>query len=174
MGFGFSLLMVFIIFPLTIGLLLAWAITRKKIAGKMLLFLWLGIFGLVFLSISLNWIFSKTVLSKSDFYGEYIIDRTYFPGKQADWQYNHYRFKIVENDSIYLYETDNEKVRDTYKGTINTLAHYKSERLIVNLNQPRHHIMSSNPTIYREPWSFMLVFNSPKFHNMYFKKRYVG
>jgi hypothetical protein len=36
--------------------------------------------------------------------------------------------------------------------------------------QPTHHILSSNPTTYRYPWDFHLVFYSPKFNNLYFKK----
>ncbi|NRF37488.1 hypothetical protein [Pedobacter foliorum] len=35
---------------------------------------------------------------------------------------------------------------------------------------PTHHIMDGDPTIYRDTWSFYLVFNSPKFGNMFFKK----
>ena len=34
----------------------------------------------------------KNIIDKSDFYGEYKIDRNYFSGKQADWQYNNSRF----------------------------------------------------------------------------------
>ncbi len=35
---------------------------------------------------------------------------------------------------------------------------------------PTHHIMASNPTIYRSFKSFYLVFNSSKFNNVFFKK----
>jgi hypothetical protein len=38
------------------------------------------------------------------------------------------------------------------------------------MEQPTHHIMTSNPTTYRSAWSFYLVFYSPKFNNVYFKK----
>lgn len=170
MGFLFNLLMSYFVFPLMVLVLIAFLLMKKLYAVKVILFILTGIVGLVLLSITANWCFSKTILSKNDFYGEYIIDRSYFPGKQADWQYNHFRFEIVENDSIYLYETDNDKIITTYKGTINTLDYYESARLVINLNQTWHHIMITNPTIYRKPWSFMLVFNSPQFHNMYFKK----
>ncbi len=110
------------------------------------------------------------VLDKNDYYGEYIIDRNYFAGKQADWQYNHYRFKIKENDSIYLYETNGRKIIKTHKGKISTIAPVKSARLRIHMKEPKHHIMHSNPTIYRETWDFYLVFDSPKFSNMYFRK----
>jgi hypothetical protein len=38
------------------------------------------------------------------------------------------------------------------------------------MEQPTHHIMTSNPTTYRGVWDFDLVFNSPAFDNMYFTK----
>ncbi|QRR00195.1 hypothetical protein [Dyadobacter sandarakinus] len=35
---------------------------------------------------------------------------------------------------------------------------------------PTHHILMDNPTTYRETWSFYLVFDSPKFGNVFFTK----
>ncbi|MCB0515150.1 MAG: hypothetical protein R2798_08500 [Chitinophagales bacterium] len=66
--------------------------------------------------------------------------------------------------------TDKEKILKTYKGTIATTKSYRSERLITNMKQPTHHILSTNPTTYRNTWHFYLVFYSPKFNNVYFKK----
>lgn len=115
---------------------------------------------------------SKEVLDKKDYYGEYIINRDYFSGKQSDWQYNHYRFKILKNDSLYFYITNNERIIKIIKGKIavTNKDDYESQRLIINLDYPTHHILSSNPTTYRSSWSFYLVFNSPKFNNVFFKK----
>ena len=112
----------------------------------------------------------KKELDKSDYHGEYIVNRDYFPGSQTDWQYDNFRFVIKVNDSIYFYVTDKEKILKTYRGTITTTKPYISERLIINMEQPTHHVMTSNPTTYRSAWSFYLVFNSPKFNNMFFEK----
>jgi hypothetical protein len=143
---------------------------RKKIWGKVFLSI-AGLIGLfIMVSIITNWAKSKTTLDKSDYYGEYIIDRNYFSGKQSDWQYNHYRFKITEDDSITFYVTEKEKIIREYKGTIATVAPYSSERLVLNMELPNHHIMSTNPTTYRQAWDFYLVFYSPFFNNMYFRK----
>ncbi len=109
-------------------------------------------------------------LDINDYYGEYIVNRDYFPVKQADWQYNNFRFEIKENDSIYFYVTDKEIIIKTYRGRITTTKPYSSERLIIDLVQPTHHILTNNPTTYRSIWSFYLVFYSPKFNNVYFKK----
>ncbi|TAE89990.1 MAG: hypothetical protein EAY81_01375, partial [Bacteroidetes bacterium] len=121
---------------------------------------------------TIQWLTAKTELKKKDYYGQYIVNRNYFPGIQADWQYNHFRFEIKENDSIYFYLTDKEKILKTYVGTITTTyrSQYSSARLIINMEQPTHHILTSNPTTYRSTWSFYLVFDSPKFNNVFFKK----
>jgi len=170
MGFGFNLFFILIFLPLTLILLLTWLITKKKIFGKTLGVIFIGLFSLVFISGIMQWLTAKTELKKKDYYGEYIIHRNYFPGKQADWQYENFRFEIKENDSIYFYVTDKEKILTTYKGTISTVKPYNSERLKIHIEQPIHHILSSDPTIYRSSWNFYLVFNSPKFNNVYFKK----
>lgn len=140
--------------------------------GKILGFIWLGIFGLVLLSGIVQWLTSKTELDKEDYYGEYVINRDYFKGKQTDWQYNHFRFEINDNDSIFFYETDKERILKTYRGTIKTTdpRNYRSARLIIEMEQPTHHILTSNPTTYRSAWDFYLVFQSPKFHNIFFEK----
>lgn len=165
---GFVL--IFFLLPISIILFLLWIFTKKKIFGFGLLVMWGGLLSLMFLLFILSPLWEKKILDKSDFYGEYVIDRNYFPGKQADWQYNNFRFEIKENDSIYFYETSGEKINETYKGKISTLAQYKSARLIIEMQKSTHHILTTNPTIYREVWDFFMVFNSPKFHNMYFRK----
>ena len=168
---GFLLLIVlFILLVITIVLLIIWAITKKKVYGKTILYSWGGIFTLYFAMYALHFINSKKVLEKKDFYGHYTIDRNYFAGKQADWQYNNFRFEIRENDSIYFYVTDGPLIIETYKGKISTLAPYTSARLVIKMEEPNHHILTTNPTIYRESWDFFMVFNSPKFSNMYFRK----
>lgn len=132
MGFGFNLFFVFILVPLTGFLLLTWLLTRKLIFGKILGLIWLGIFGLVFLSRTIQWLTAKKELKKKDYYGQYIVNRKYFKDEQADWQYNTFRFEIKKNDSIYFYVTEKEKILETYRGTIRTTKPYSSERLIIN------------------------------------------
>ena len=161
---------IFILFPISIILFLLWIFTKKRFFKNILLIMWGGLILLLILSFVFRPLWEKKVLDKSDFYGEYIIDRNYFSGKQADWQYNNFRFEIKKNDSIYFYVTDGKIINETYKGTISTLAPYKSARLVIEMEKPTHHILTTNPTIYREVWDFFMVFNSPKFHNMYFRK----
>jgi hypothetical protein len=112
------------------------------------------------------------VLDHEDYYGEYVIKRDFFKGPQSDWQYNHFRFNIKENDSIYFHVTEKERILKTYRGIIETKKRYhkSSSTLIVKMAGQPHHILYYNPTTYRSAWSFYLVFNSPKFYNVFFKK----
>ena len=117
-----------------------------------------------------QWLTAKTVLDKEDYYGEYVINRNYFKGAQTDWQYNHFRFEITKEDSIFFYTTDKEKILKTNRGKIRTTKTYRSARLIIEMEEPTHHILQSNPTTYRSAWDFYLVFNSDKFYNVFFEK----
>ena len=170
MGFGFNLGIFFVVIPVTILLIIFWLTTQKSKFLLPLLFLWGSILLLAIISYASKGLHSKIVLEKSDYYGEYIIDRNYFSGKQADWQYNHYRFEIKENDSIYFYVTNGLAIKHVFKGSISTEAPYKSARLLIEMENPTHHIISSNPTIYRDVWDFYMVLNSPKYYNMFFRK----
>ena len=164
--------LILFILPFTILLLIIWAITQNNIFGKILGYFWLSLFGLFLLGTIVKLLTDQKTIKRKHYYGEYVINRDYFKGKQTNWQYDHFRFEIKKNDSIYFYETDKEKIIKKYRGAIKTTdpSQYGSERLIINMEQPIHHIMTSNPTTYRSAWSFYLVFHSDKFNNVYFKK----
>ncbi|WP_342644830.1 hypothetical protein [Mucilaginibacter sp. CSA2-8R] len=170
MGFGFGIFFIVILIPATALLLIIWAISRKRVFGKALGCLWMFVFVLGFLSVIFRGLFDKKNLNKNDYHGTYVINRSYFAGKQADWQYNHFRFEIKDNDSIYFYVTNEAKILKTYKGTVSTTTDYASARLILNMEANTHHIMRQDPTAIRGAWSFTLAFRSPKFNNVYFKK----
>jgi hypothetical protein len=170
MGFGFNLLLIFVLVPLTAILLIVWAVTKKNIFGKALGIIWLAIIGLAIVSGITQKLNAKILLEKKDFYGQYIVDKSFFPGKQSDWQYKHLWFDIKNDDSIYFYAIDDTNNLTTYKGIITTIKRFSSERLNIHMIKPTHHILTSNPTIYRDTKSFYLVFNSPKFGNVFFKK----
>ncbi|MBL7888433.1 MAG: hypothetical protein JNL24_02710 [Bacteroidia bacterium] len=166
----FSFFILAFLVLLSVLLLFAWSGTKDKVYAKIVAYFWLGLFILFILGQITHWFTAKKELQKDDYYGEYIIDRNYFSGKQADWQYESFRFEIKENDSIYFYVTDKEKILKTFPGRISTVKPWSSERLKIKMKQPTHHIMASDPTIFRSAWSFHLVFYSPKFYNVYFKK----
>lgn len=139
-------------------------VTRKKIRV-----IWAIVGGVIFLVWGYNWWYSKIELNKDDICGEYVIDRSQFSGKQADWQYNHFRFKITEDDRIYFYETEGKQVVRTYQGKIEIIDNVECDRFKIIMDNP-HHIIADNPTFYRSNWDFYLVYNSSKFGNVFFKK----
>jgi hypothetical protein len=170
MGFGFNLVFAFVIIPVLVILFVLLVISRKKYFGKAIVAIIIGIAVLATISYIANLLFSKKRLFKKDYYGTYVVDRSHYPGKQSDWQFNSFRFEIKENDSIYFYCTDKNKIQKTYKGYISTVKPYNSERLVLHMPETTYHIIKDNPTLYREIWDFYLVFNSEKFGNVFFKK----
>lgn len=151
-------------------LILIILITKKKIFKWILLAKWGLLIFLFIVAMILKPILAKKELEKEDYYGDYVVNREFFKGEQADWQYNTYRFTLTENDSIYFHITDKNKILKTIKGTISTVKPYSSERLVIHIDYLSHHILTTNPTIYRDTWDFYMVFNSPKFGNMFFIK----
>lgn len=170
MGFGFNLGMMFVVLPASLVLLLLWGLTQNNLFGKILGFGWsaLGItVALTYIAYKLS---AKVVLEKADYYGSYVIDRDFFPGRQADWQYDHFRFEIRPDDSLFFYVTEKERVLNTIRGRIGTVSPYGSARLVLTMAQPAHHIVADNPTTFRSSWRFYLVFDSRLFGNVFFKK----
>ena len=167
MGPGFAILF---LLPLSIGLLLLWGISGKSFFGKLLAAVWIGLFALLVIFAIIGYFISDKGLEKDDYYGQYVINRSCFLGKQVGWQYNSFRFEIKDNDSIYFYVTDKQKINQIFKGTISTVKPSVSERLVLHMEPPAHHILADNPTTYRNARGFYLVFNSIKFGNVFFKK----
>ena len=115
MGFGFNLLLVFILFPLTVFLAIIWLVTKKKLLGRLLAFVWIPVVGIILLVRIFRFITGKKELDHDDIYGDY-IDRTRFPGKQAGWQYDHFRFEITKRNTFLFHLIDKNKILKTYTG----------------------------------------------------------
>ncbi|RZL37279.1 MAG: hypothetical protein EOO96_05335 [Pedobacter sp.] len=170
MGFGFNLFFIFIVLPLSTILLIGWLLTKKNFFAVSIVTIWLGVLGIIILAQITTWLNSPISLTKEDYYGDYVINRKYFKGSQADWQYENFRFEIKENDSIYFYQTNRAKIIKTYKGKIDIIKERNYERLIIEMEEPSHHLLVDNPIIGRKPWDFQLIFYSTKFHNVFFTK----
>ena len=170
MGFGFNLFAAFILFPLTIILLVIWLISRKLRFGKLLLLIWFPVLGLILLSVVVRFFTEKKQLDRNDIYGDYVIDRTIFAGDQANWQYNHFRFTIKKDNTISFYCTEKDKIMKTFTGAISFVEGYSQPRIVLHITEPRHHILDNIPTLYRKTFSFYYVFHSPKFGNVFFTK----
>ncbi|MBE9586753.1 hypothetical protein IM792_20050 [Mucilaginibacter sp. JRF] len=170
MGFGFNLGLIFIVIPLLIVLGLLWLFTKKRIFGKIVAFVIVAVVLLAVAGILKERYTAKMKLKQSDYYGGYTIDKNFYPGIFADWQYDTFRFEIRQNDSIYFYVTKRERVIRTYKCKIATVSPYGSARLVIKMDQLGHHILGSDPTVYHGRDGFYLVFNSARYKNMFFVK----
>jgi hypothetical protein len=181
MGFGFNLF-IFPILVIVFGAFLLYTIIRIIIAlinkdrqTIIRLFKSWGIIGLIIIGIPLLFtvlkpLSSKMIVNENDTRGKYIINREMFSGKQADWQYNHFRFEITNNDKFLFHITENEKIIKTIEGHVTYHSPWESVRFKIHLNKSKHHILKYTPTLYRDIWSFYYVFHSEKFGNMFFKK----
>ena len=114
----------------------------------------------------------KMGVDRSDIYGSYVIDRSKFPGRNAEWQYRRYRFEIIEPDVFKFYKTYDGKVTKTYTGKVEFTLDNRPH-IILHMQYPDGdtcHVLRENPTLYREPFSFYYVFESPLYGNMFFTK----
>ncbi len=167
-AFGF----LFAIFTgITLVLWILKLIFKKKIFSKLILGLWIFFISIPILMLLVSIFTTKMELEKEDIYGNYIINRKKCPGEQADWQYNHYRFKITEDNKMYFYIIEKEKIIKTIKGNVEIKDYFStSPHLKIMFDDPKFHILIENPTLYREIWTFYYVFHSDKFGNMFFTK----
>lgn len=163
--------MIFVILPSTVVLLLLWIIFRKAIFGKILGLIWGGIISLLVLSLVLHIFTTKMKLTKNKIYGEYVIDKSKFPGRQADWQYDNFKFEITKDNIFHFSYKSLTDEYETEKIPVRILEQYYSDRLEIGKDTTRHHIIVDNPTLYRNVWSFYYVFESEKFGNVFFKKK---
>jgi hypothetical protein len=109
----------------------------------------------------------RTVPSKDDIIGTYEIDRSFFPGPNADWQHATYEFKIGE---------DFASIRDARTNTTRSYPIEWTYRYHWNFAHEgkRHHMISDGPTIYRHTFSHSYIFHSPLYGNVKFKKKSHG
>ena len=143
--------------------------------GKTNLLRWMFLAGIAGVGlVGMLWLISplwtKIKLKPEDYRGTYVIDRTFYPGRQADWQYNHFRLEVLSSDSVLFYVTEGAKVVAIYRGRVVDPDMQISARIRLDMDSPTHFILASNPTTYRFVWNFRLVFATKKFGNVAFKK----
>ncbi len=159
-----------VVLIISIYSVLAFIFTGKAAYGS----LFFKVVGASFLALALlmglRWLGDSVTLKKEDFYGDYVINRDYFPGKNAQWQYEHYKFTIRQDDSLFFYVMNGDSVESTYKGKVNVNTGYASARITFDMQPPVHHVFTEQPMIVRSRWGFTIVMYSPFYNNMYFEK----
>jgi hypothetical protein len=155
--------------PLTVIFLMALLFKGDKIYGYCLLILW-SIPLIVWIILSIRYP-EKMRLRRQDIYGTYVIDRSRYAGRQADWQYDHFKFKIEQPDNFTFYVMEKDTLVAFYRGKVRFSGRYPRRIALEMIDTPPHHIIAENPTLYREPYSFYYVFYSKKLGNVFFTKK---
>jgi len=169
MGFGFNLFVFPLLILFTIGLIVYSVFAKSwrpvKILG--------GVFVLIMLFGALSAIKAKIEspisLTKKQIIGDYRIDKNFYSGKNANWQYDHYRFTITAEDSLYFYITNKDTVIKTFKEKIK----YSSgpPDLWTIETHTNYHVIKYPPTLFRGHHKFYYVFLSDIYGNMFFRKQ---
>ncbi|TXF76370.1 hypothetical protein [Chryseobacterium sp.] len=170
-----SFLILLFFLGVTLILPVTYLLTKKKIY----LNLFLGIWGVIIVIICIlfvnDFINSKTKVDKKDIYGTYVVDRKMFKGKNANWQYEHFTYKIKENNDFTFYEYfNNGSIKSIHKGRIKFVDGYTSPHLMIINLAPNHQVVDKEPLLVRSNWNFYYVFKSKKFGNMFFIKKKHG
>ncbi len=168
MGFGFNLIGFPILILTTIGLLIYFFASKKKIALKILGAIW-GLIILVFISVVISDYYRAPIkLTKSEIIGDYHIDTNFFTGTNAKWQYEHYKFTITPTDSIYFFVTNKDTIKKIFKGKLKYSS--GSPDLWSIQFDTTYHVIKYPPTLYRGHNKFYYVFKSDIYGNMFFRK----
>lgn len=169
MGFGFNLIGLPLIVILTLGLIVLALFYRSWIPILVLVVMWVFLIaGFAMLFIILHYD-TPIQLTRQDIIGEYRIDRNFYPGKNAQWQYDHYKYYITDKDSIVFVVYNDDKSPSRFiKHKISYVPGYKC-RLKINADST-YHVINDQPTLYRSHSRFYYVFKSVHYGNMYFRK----
>ena len=93
--------------------------------------------------------FKPMAVTQNDIIGEYVIDREKFSGKQADWQYENFRFKVTaENQLIFQSKThdgnwNSDTIQISYTSGYfeSDKNEYCNKKIIVHSDSTTHHIV---------------------------------
>ncbi len=169
MGFGFNI----IVLPLALLLTLVFGLLLLFTGRKFFLYalggVWLPVLTLMGLATVSDTLSRPLALRRPDIPGEYRIDRQFFPGPDADWQYAHYRFVLTRDDSLLFYVTDGTGRVHVHRGTVEFHSGEPPALWRYTL-QPPHHVLSGSPLLVRSHTDFYYVLHSSLYQNMFFRK----
>jgi hypothetical protein len=168
MGFGFNLFGLPLLILATIVLLFYSLVKKSSSALKLLGVLWIGVVLIFVLGAVLDNYRTPIRLTHQQVIGGYRIDTGFFPGPNARWQFEHYRFLITDNDSICFFYVDEKKmVHQRFKLGIKYC--FGPPVLWSIINDTSQNIFESGPILYRSHNRFYYVFKSKKIGNMFFR-----
>ena len=169
MGFGFNLVGFPLLILASVGLIIYFLMTKKKIAIKLLGGLW----ALTIIVFCLGLFMAKSRksigLTKQDIVGDYRIDTNFYSGTNARWQYEHFKFTITSNDNLHFYKTSKDTILKTYSYKLKFSGGPPDLWSIIN--DSTYKILKHLPTLYRGHNKFYYVIRSDNYGNMFFRKQ---
>lgn len=109
---------------------------------------------------------SPTQLDREDVVGFYVVDRSKFPGEQADWQYENYSYEI-RGEELVLTDRHSGLERSHRIRWSDTPGRWSIRTPI----SQRHHLLRGGVTLYREAFSHYYVLDSEHYGNVFFRKQ---
>ena len=112
-----------------------------------------------------GWILRPVQPNRKDIIGHYVIARSKWPGKNADWQHRTYTLEITGSHAI----VRDARTETVWKYRIEWSEIYGHRWGFTDLTR-RHHIIGNGPTLYRGRFGHHYVFQSPLYGNVFFEK----
>ncbi|MFT3885103.1 MAG: hypothetical protein QM724_06625 [Flavobacteriales bacterium] len=181
MGFGFNLLFLPMLLICGVAsLIYIWLTPAERRNEVIRSIAWLSVAGFLGLVVVLflgRWNEARTAPiqpGRTDIIGEYRVDTNMFNGFQARWQYGHHRILITSQDSLILEILGNGQTTRRYARAMKAddvagLFHYRWHFKDA-ADSLTHHIIGSEPVMYRQHSGFYYVFHSARYGNMFFRK----
>jgi hypothetical protein len=148
-------------FLLTGVVFIAYLSKRTRARGQFLLVL----LCLPICLFSLSWLLSIKTPDRDDIKGHYVIARSKWPGRNADWQHETYTLEITETQAI----VRDARTKTVWKYGIEWSEIYEHRWGFADFTK-RHHIIANGPTLYRGRFGHHYVFYSPLYGNVFFEK----
>ncbi|MEY3443395.1 MAG: hypothetical protein RLZZ519_1676 [Bacteroidota bacterium] len=169
MGFGFSLIGIPLLLLLSVTLLLYFLFAQEKKALYALGIIWGLVLLLIPISLLMDDLRRPIHLTKVDFVGDYRIDTTFYPGRNARWQYDRFGFRILGSNSIIFVEINDKGTRiKVHRHPIKVSAGPPSLWTVTDETSSR--VFQQPPMLYRGHTKFYYVFDSERYGNMFFRK----
>lgn len=154
----------------TVFFLIQLVVTRRKEHLSWFAVLWAIPFSLFLMGKVISWLGTLTYVDQDRIIGTYEVDTDFYPGPNADWQKEHFRFEIAKGNKFIFYVRLADGTEREYIGRVNW-AYQRVEKWSVDIDEP-YKIVNKYPTLYRGYFSYYYVLETKDFGNMFFRKTF--
>lgn len=163
----FSVLL-FVLVSGTVLDLLFYYRTRDAYHLKRIAVFWSAPLVFIGATIFLIWWLSPAAVTKDSIVGCYEVDDRFYPGPNARWQKQLFRFEVGTDNSFVLYERLADGTDKPFFGHV-SWANDSPEKWSIRMRTP-HPVAVKYPLLYRQQHGFYYVFRTKAFGNMFFRR----